>query len=431
LEDEMAEEYYGKTLREISESRKTAQKALKDTALPPEQKAEVVKQTGARVEAGLARLPQNARLSAEAAEFSFAVSDYRTGMERAERSVSLAEARHNPKQLSAALTVRGRGHSASGDFPRALADADAALIANPNNQAAFALKMLSEGRAKTTSPPRGEKPGPGQQDFQEGKNPPAPSVGHPEEQVLLVNAAQTAKDRAAASLIGQSVAAEGIGDHERAVVLAEKALSLCPQNPSIRQMVANLKESLAKRKSQDASAFSAAKQGALSGQAKPGSNGSPSPRAEKMGSSSFIRGFQHYLGRGGTPLWIDFSEVDTKGVRVSRVPAIASELRKPARDAVIPIESRLQWETPGLQAYLIGRITLRVRGTLTLRRNCTWAFHGSLGADNDIYDFDESNRSFVAETLTAVGRNLPGKAYDIEIRGTKPISDNGSKESCP
>ncbi|MBI5623290.1 MAG: lipid II-degrading bacteriocin [Elusimicrobia bacterium] len=431
LEEEIYNEIWGKTLRETEESRKIVQEAKEDPSIPNEKKQEIIQQNSAKVEAGLAQFPQSARLAAEAAGFSYTLGDHQTGMARAERSVSLAETSRNPRQLSAALTVRGRGYSATGDNPRAFADAQAALKADPKNQAAFALAMLTKGKAKVSSPPPGQKTESGQRESKGDTNPPAATATLPDSQALLLSAAQTAKDRAAAALISQAVAAEKIGDHDRAVALAEKALSISPQNPSILQTVSSIKETVTRRHSEEGRESRATSQGTTQGQPRLNPTGSGLPKAEKIGASNFIRGLLHRAGGSGAPLWIDFTEVDTSGVPVSRFPAVAAQLKESARDAQVHIQSEMSWQTQGSQGLLIGGIRLRLKGMLTLRRDCTWSFQGSLSARNDVYDFNKGKRPFIAETLTTLGRSIPGEDFDIEFRGDKRISDAGTKETCP
>jgi hypothetical protein len=128
---------------------------------------------------------------------------------------------------------------------------------------------------------------------------------------------------------------------------------------------------------------------------------------------------------------MDFTKVDTTGISIAKFPDIAAELRKPAHDAQVPVETRMSWIVRGVQGLLIRDVRLTLKGTLRLYRDCRWAFHGSLSARFDRYDFNPGNRDLLAETLTTIGRKIPGKNYDIEFRGEKPISESGKKEPCP
>lgn len=44
------------------------------------------------------------------------------------------------------------------------------------------------------------------------------------------------------------------------------------------------------------------------------------------------------------------------------------------------------------------------------------SFAGPLRAFDDHYDFNEDKRGIVGETLTTIGRALPGKEYNLEVR---------------
>ena len=63
----------------------------------------------------------------------------------------------------------------------------------------------------------------------------------------------------------------------------------------------------------------------------------------------------------------------------------------------------------------------------SMRKTCSWSFDGTFKSFDDYYDFNKStHRGWLAEILTALGRNTPGKSHWIEIRGEKPVKENGT-----
>ncbi|MBI5210252.1 MAG: hypothetical protein HY927_09810 [Elusimicrobia bacterium] len=134
-------------IAETNANAKAAVEAANNESLPPEEKAKAIEGYKAKVETGLARFPESSGLNAAAAEFSYGLGEYQEGLGRAEKSVELAQGKKDDKALGTALVARGRGRMGLGDYDSAYADAMAALKADPRNQAAYGLKMLTQGRA--------------------------------------------------------------------------------------------------------------------------------------------------------------------------------------------------------------------------------------------------------------------------------------------
>ncbi|MFA6316303.1 MAG: tetratricopeptide repeat protein, partial [Elusimicrobiota bacterium] len=126
---------------------KEVEAARDDPSKTPEERAAVEEKAKARVEENIVRYPKSSFVHAAAAEFAFKTGDFEAGMAAADRSVDLAQEQGNRRALSHALVSRGNGLLGAGEFGRALADAESALKSNPRSAAAFALKMLSQGRA--------------------------------------------------------------------------------------------------------------------------------------------------------------------------------------------------------------------------------------------------------------------------------------------
>jgi uncharacterized protein RhaS with RHS repeats len=151
---------------------------------------------------------------------------------------------------------------------------------------------------------------------------------------------------------------------------------------------------------------------------------------DRSGLLSSQEAFDHYRAGSGTPLRMSFSEIDTSDVSPSQFPKVRSEISGSARDATIVVDDRMGFSTSGGQALFLGNITLRLQGTLTLKKSeCTWKFEGTLKSYDDYYDFNPANRGIIGEALTAIGRNTKGKSFWIEIRGSKQISESGKMAS--
>jgi RHS repeat-associated protein len=134
-----------------------------------------------------------------------------------------------------------------------------------------------------------------------------------------------------------------------------------------------------------------------------------------------------------TPMRISFDEINTSEVSVKDFPVVKRLLSegKPGKYAVAwkSRKDNLPFATSGDQSLYLGNVSLKLEGTLEIKTDCTWKFDGTLKCFDDIYDFNAStHRSWLGEWLTSIGRKTSGKPFDIEIRGQKPISENGTYE---
>ena len=99
----------------------------------------------------------------------------------------------------------------------------------------------------------------------------------------------------------------------------------------------------------------------------------------------------------------------------------------PCRDAVEIIDDRMPFTTVGSNHLLLGDITLRLEGVLTLKRcDCSWLFTGTLKSFDDFFDFNRANRGLLGEMLTMFGRHTSGVPFWIEIRGAKSLFESGT-----
>lgn len=404
---------------EIAEATETVTRLDRELADPqtaPERRAQAQAARAGQVEqiANVAAAhPANAEVNIAAASNLVRVNEPARAELAAERAVLAAP--QNPD----GYLHRGQARMAQGKFGDAVKDFQAVLQRRPGDPVAIAGLKLSEGRGSvSTADPATPNSGAshsGQQETPAGASKTAFSVSEFDQQLAQKKRVQEESLR----LYNASRIAQSAENWKEALDSASKALALVPDS---RFMKENYDSILA------ASADAAAKAKVK----KPKPLKRVPGEAEPMGSSDFLEGYLHYLGRSRRLRRVDFKDVDTSDVKVISFPEVAMELRKPARDATISIDGRRGWNAKRLsQNWLIGGVILGLRGELKIRKDCRWTFEGDLEAGDDRYDFNKGNRGFVAETLTAIGRNSPGKIYYTQIRGAKPIREEGKLESCP
>ena len=134
----------------------------------------------------------------------------------------------------------------------------------------------------------------------------------------------------------------------------------------------------------------------------------------------------HYLGGSGSPMDMQFSEINTSSLRPSQFPKVQSELGKGCQEKSVQIDDRKPFTTSGDAFFTVGNITLPLQGTLNVQCDCSWRFQGVLKAFDDLYDFNPStHRGWWGELTTTVGSMFPGKEFDIRIQGGKPVTEQG------
>lgn len=119
---------------------------------------------------------------------------------------------------------------------------------------------------------------------------------------------------------------------------------------------------------------------------------------------------------------MSFQDVDTSAVTPTYFDAFNKKLAGASPGSEIKIDAKQPFSTGGAEAAYLGNITLRMQGVLSVGEKGSWTFKGSLKSYDDIYDANKStHRSAIAEWSTTVLSKIPGKPYDIQIRGEKPV----------
>lgn len=128
---------------------KAATEALNDPKLSPQQKdlaGKALQESTNKVNILADKFLESPKVQNSAARHSLQTGDIATGILRAEKAEQLARKKKDPELLADALTTRSLGAWYSGDYARALRDADQVLQVRPDDPVAMSVKKLSEGR---------------------------------------------------------------------------------------------------------------------------------------------------------------------------------------------------------------------------------------------------------------------------------------------
>jgi len=146
--------------------------------------------------------------------------------------------------------------------------------------------------------------------------------------------------------------------------------------------------------------------------------------------------WNHYCDGTGTDRSTSFDSInwgDTEPRAVARVIALIGQS---CAERSIPVGFNINAQTAGADAYIIGRHVVKVGGSVDVHCDCTWSFKGSLSSalGYDPYDFDASNRGFIGESLTWIGRHRcpnSGKPFNIHLLGQQAAAANGAVSGTP
>lgn len=147
-----------------------------------------------------------------------------------------------------------------------------------------------------------------------------------------------------------------------------------------------------------------------------------------LGTLNAITAFLHYLGRSEKEESVKFDIVDTSMIRANDFKQV-HDIMKSCKKGEYEINDSLVLNTISTSlnvGLMLGQITIKIEGTMPILQNGDWKLNGRLFAAQDKYDFNKGDRSWWAEALTTIGRNLPGKIYEITIEGEKSFFDSGN-----
>ena len=127
---------------------------------------------------------------------------------------------------------------------------------------------------------------------------------------------------------------------------------------------------------------------------------------------------------GGGNVKIPLDDIDFSSLDIRNIKKIRSLLFK-GEKGDFDILTKHPFQTTGDEASYLGRVTLKIEGTLTINKG-TYVFVGSVKVFDDKYDFNTSNRGLLGEALTWYGRNfVKGTPYWIRPVGELGIGASG------
>lgn len=81
-----------------------------------------------------------------------------------------------------------------------------------------------------------------------------------------------------------------------------------------------------------------------------------------------------------------------------------------------------------IKSGVVGNITLKTEGTLTISANDSRTYNGVVRSYDDKYDFNAStHRGVIGESLTRLGAMFSGKEYQILLPGEIHIKESGKR----
>ncbi|TBA07730.1 lipid II-degrading bacteriocin [Rhizobium ruizarguesonis] len=140
------------------------------------------------------------------------------------------------------------------------------------------------------------------------------------------------------------------------------------------------------------------------------------------------QGFRHYLFGDGSEVEISAKQIEnissgdlTKSRQISLSIAMG--------DGEYSIDDKFYYGTKGEDSrYLVGNVQANIRGDLSVSGG-VWQFSGSVSYSPDLYDMNASNRAWLPETMTTIGRGMGymtgAKDYKIQIEGKQSNSGRG------
>ncbi len=147
-----------------------------------------------------------------------------------------------------------------------------------------------------------------------------------------------------------------------------------------------------------------------------------------------VSALAHYIAGSGTERNFYLNTVDTSHVKVSDFRRLQKVIDwgRPGRYYFKDVphhnfDSSLPWDiSKSSAATTVGRLKLRLTGSLAVGKNGRYSFSGFLGSMPDPYDFNPSHgRTAAGEGLTTIGRMVSGKPFRIYVVGTKPFTASG------
>ena len=148
------------------------------------------------------------------------------------------------------------------------------------------------------------------------------------------------------------------------------------------------------------------------------------------GWSDVTAAYAHYCDGSGTAWTTSFGSINWGDLDQRIEQYLIGRMGGSCVARIIPINTVIAAQTKGADAVIIGRHGVRVSGQIAINCDCTWSFNGVKKSDQgrDLYNFNPSNRSFIPETMTTIGRNICNgvQNFYININGQQNVALSGS-----
>ena len=158
---------------------------------------------------------------------------------------------------------------------------------------------------------------------------------------------------------------------------------------------------------------------------------------KQWSSITFLQARSHYQNGQGESVQISFDLIDTSSVSVVEDFKDVKEWLESQRKSSKSCEkaekefedARTTFKTTGQAAFVLGTITLKFIGKVSVECDCHYEVNGELRAYDDKYDFDQhkGKDESIRNVKTRLAEIIHGKGtpYTIEIRGGRSVSIRG------
>ncbi|WP_455865594.1 lipid II-degrading bacteriocin [Pantoea agglomerans] len=137
----------------------------------------------------------------------------------------------------------------------------------------------------------------------------------------------------------------------------------------------------------------------------------------------------HYAEGNGTPLIVDLPSIGLTFDAAKMDPLVAQLGSSGAGTYSISGDFGKNIADDNLYvAAMLGRISMKTEGVLTIQANGSWSYNGVARAYNDTFDANwDASRGVVAQASTKILSWIPGQVYEIQIPGEVPVNLSGQK----
>lgn len=141
------------------------------------------------------------------------------------------------------------------------------------------------------------------------------------------------------------------------------------------------------------------------------------------GAMAPIAALYHYILGDGSAMSADLGKLSFNFNRDNLVPV--NTILNSGQIGSFQIDSPIGYDfrqSSWWEWSYLGRVSLRLNGTLKVDSAGQWSFQGTVTGTKDIYDANpDASRGIIGELLTDVLRSLNGQVFDINFKGEHQI----------